>query len=142
MSYWVRIDGLLLNRSRLWLPWVSFPYMPMVSVVMLPAETTASIADVMSKSPGTVPPEHIVPFTFPTDLSDLEVIGLVTPLLAPGWELQSKLDGSGLTHLIVMVSEPWPHESHAERTSSIFSVVFRTWKLVCRPLTLNAKKLR
>src|SRR5215471_16636458 len=127
MSYWVRIEGLLLNRSRLWLPAVSFPYRPKVRVFRLLAAICLIALD-MSKSPGTVPPEHMVPFPLPTDLSDLEVIGLPRAS-TPGWLFQLRPVPMPPVHLTVMVSEPWPQESHAESTSLIFSVELAILKL-------------
>jgi hypothetical protein len=75
----------------------------------------------------------MVPAVLPTDLSDLDVIGLPRES-TPGWLLQSSPELIPPVHLTVMVSEPWPQESQADLTSLIFSVELTIWKLDARAL--------
>src|SRR5262245_37243319 len=129
------MEGLLLNRSRLWLPAVSLPYRPNVRLVKFPA-ATFTIASFMLKSPATTPPEHIVPEELPTDLRDLLVIGSPRESTLGGWfHVVDPL--IPLVHLTVMVSEPWPQEFQAENTSLIFSVELTMTMLGLRAVVLT-----
>src|SRR5215472_14274067 len=92
----------------------------------------------MSKLTGTVPPEHILPELLPSVLTDT----VSAFELTAGWLFQSRPEPVPLVHLAVTFWELWPHESHADQTSEIFSVECRTLKLELRALMLKTKKVR
>src|SRR5262245_8996981 len=123
------MEGLLLNRSRM--PEVSSPYMPKVRLLKLP-RATCLIASFMSKSPGTVPPGHMV-VPLPSDLRVLLVIGSPRES-TDGWLFQSVEELIGPVHLTKMVSEPSLHEFKDDHTSLIFSVELTMTMLGLRAL--------